>query len=164
MQCQGLCADSCYSLAQTSLERDHVREQTGVVLGLTQAPPLACPALSMLNRCGVYGSRPMICRLWGMTVGMRCQYGCEPEGGFLSGRQFYEFLARVAELDGDPEVAREMREPFEQDPEGAERRMLAWQRRRDLKYDDQVRRAGDTAVFVVRPGALSKKQPRGGRW
>jgi len=164
MRCQGLCSDSCFSLFQTRLERDHVREQTGVQLALVQAPPTPCAALTMLNQCGVYEARPMICRLWGMTMGLRCQYGCEPEGGFLTARQFYEFLARVAELAGDPDEARRMREPFEQDPEGAERRMLAWQRRRDLVYDDQVRRAGDSARFVVGQGRLTKKQPRGGRW
>jgi len=164
MRCQGLCSDSCYSLVQTRLEREHVRAQTGVRLDLVQAPPTPCRALTMLNQCGVYEARPMICRLWGMTAGMRCQYGCEPDGGFLTARQFYEFLARVAELAGDPDEARRLREPFEQDPEGAEQRMLAWQRHRDMEYNDRVRRAGDTAVFLVRPGLLSKKQPRGGRW
>src|SRR4051794_18327512 len=101
MMCQGLCSDSCFSLVQTPLERDYVRERTGVQLRLVQAPPTACPALGLLRTCLVYEARPMICRLWGMTPGMRCQYGCEPEGGFLTGRQAYEFLARAAELSGD---------------------------------------------------------------
>lgn len=62
MACQGLCADSCYSLVQTELERTFVRDRTGVELDLVQAPPTACPALTMLNQCGVYKARPMICR------------------------------------------------------------------------------------------------------
>lgn len=164
MQCQGLCADSCYSLAQTGLEQAYVRERTGVELGLVQTPPTACPALGLLNTCTVYESRPMICRLFGMTSGMRCQYGCVPEGGFLTARQFYEFLAQVADLDGDPELAAQMREPFEVDPERAERMMMAWQRGRDLAYEDRVRRAGDTALFMLSPGRFSKQRPRSGRW
>jgi len=163
MQCQGLCSDSCYSLGQTRLEQQLVRDRTGVELDLVQAPPTACAALTMLNRCGVYDVRPMICRLWGMTAGMRCQYGCEPEGGFLTGRQTYEFLARVAELDGDPEAAARFREPFERDPERAERMLLALQRGRDLDYERRVASAKNP-VFVVAPGRVSKSRPRRGRW
>jgi Fe-S-cluster containining protein len=115
MQCHGLCSDSCFSLQQTGLEQRYAREVGGVQLDLVQAPPTGCRALTVLNRCGVYEARPMICRLWGMTPGMRCQYGCEPEGGFLTARQAYEFLARVAELDGDPVQAQAFRAPFEAD-------------------------------------------------
>jgi Fe-S-cluster containining protein len=163
MHCQGLCADSCYSLVQTRLEQQYVLAQTGVRLGLVQTPPTACPALGVLNRCTVREARPMICRLWGMTAGMRCQYGCEPEGGVLSAQQTYEFLAQVAELDGDVQEAARLREPFRADPEAAERAMLAAQRQRDLDYEQRVRSAANP-VFVVRPGRLSKERPRGGRW
>lgn len=161
MQCQGLCADSCYSLVQTPLERDLVADVTGVQLALVQAPPTACPALGMLNTCTVYEVRPMICRLWGMSSGMRCQYGCEPEGGFLSGEQFYEFLARAAELAGDQETAERMREPFRIDPGRAEKTLLALQRGRDLAYDDRVRQAGDTALFMVGRGRFTRERPKG---
>jgi Fe-S-cluster containining protein len=164
MPCQGLCADSCYSLVQTSVERDLVRDTTGVELKLVQAPPTACPALGMLKTCMVYEVRPLICRLWGMTPGMRCQYGCVPEGGFLTGAQTYGFLARAAELAGDDATATQMREVFRRDPVLAERLMMRLQRERDLAYEDRVRRAGDTAVFLTGPGQFSKKRPRGGRW
>lgn len=160
MHCQGLCADSCYSLAQTPLEQRYVLAETGVRLGLVQTPPTACPALGMLNRCQVREVRPMICRLWGMTPGMRCQYGCEPEGGFLTGQQTYEFLAQVAELDGDVEGARRMREPFEVDPERAETMLVVLQRERDLDFEDRVRRARNP-VFLVGPGRFTRERPRG---
>lgn len=155
MRCEGLCSDSCYSLAQTPLEQELVRERTGVELDLVQVPPTACPALTMLNRCGVYEVRPMICRLWGMTPGLRCQYGCEPEGGFLSAQQTYEFLARAAELDGDVALARQMREPFEQDPGHAEQVMLALQRDRDLEYQRRAQQAVNPVYLVGRGGCRS---------
>ncbi len=163
MQCQGLCADSCFSLVQTRLERDFVAVRAGVQLGLVQAPPTACPALTMLRQCSVYETRPMICRLWGMTRAMKCQYGCEPEGGFLTGQQTYEFLAQVAELDGDPVMAARLREPFLADPGRAEKVLLGLQRERDLAYEDRVRRAGGAARYVTAEG-LSKRRPRGGHW
>lgn len=159
MQCLGLCSDSCYSLGQTRLERDYVRDRSGVELGLVQAPPTACPALDMLNRCSVYEVRPAICRLWGMARGMRCQYGCEPEGGFLTGQQAYELLAQVAELAGEPERAEEMRAPFREDPERAEAMLLRLQRERDLNYERKVR-AAKNPLFMVRPGVFSKDRPR----
>jgi Fe-S-cluster containining protein len=164
MQCQGLCADSCYSLVQTSVERDLVADVTGVRLALVQTPLTACPALGMLKTCTVYEVRPLICRLWGMTPGMRCQYGCVPEGGFLSAEQTYGFLARAAELAGDTATAEQMRAVFRDDPVLAERMMMRLQRERDLKYEDKVRRAGTTALFVTGPGQISKNRPRGGRW
>lgn len=164
MQCQGLCSDSCYSLVQTAVERDLVADVTGIELDLVQAPPSACPALGVLKTCLAYEVRPLICRLWGMTPGMRCQYGCVPEGGFLTAEQTYGFLARAAELAGDDATAEKMREVFRTNPELAEKMMLRLQRERDLAYEDRVRRAGPTAVFVTGPGQLSRKRPRGGRW
>lgn len=164
MNCAGLCSDSCYSLVQTKLERAYTEANTGVRLGLVQMPPTACTALTMLNQCGVYAFRSMICRLWGMTPGMRCQYGCQPEGGFLTGQQTYEFLARAAELSGDEAMAARLREPFTDDPGRAERLLMMLQRHRDLAYEDRVRRAGDSAIFLVRPGQLSKERPRSGKW
>lgn len=164
MACAGLCSDSCFSLVQTGLERDYTQARTGVRLDLVQVPPMACPALTMLNQCGVYTYRSMICRLWGMTPGMRCQYGCEPEGGFLTGRQTYEFLARAADLAGHDELAAQLRQPFQDDPERAENILMMLQRGRDLEYDDRVRKAGDRAVYLIGQGRLTKERPRGGRW
>jgi Fe-S-cluster containining protein len=164
MQCQGLCSDSCYSLAQTTVERDLVRDVTGIELNLVQVPPSACPALGMLKTCLAYEVRPLICRLWGMTPGMRCQYGCVPEGGFLTGEQTYTFLARAAELAGDDATARRMREAFEMNPALAEGILLRLQRERDLDYEARVQKAGARAVFLTGPGQLTKKRPRGGAW
>jgi Fe-S-cluster containining protein len=163
MRCEGLCSDSCYSLVQTEVERGLVRDRTGVELELVQVPPTACKALTMLHQCGVYEVRPLICRLWGMTPGMRCQYGCEPEGGFLSARETYEFLARAAEISGDSVMAARLREPFEVNPENAERVMLMLQRHRDLDYERRVATAKNP-VFMVAPGRFQKERPRRGRW
>lgn len=164
MQCQGLCSDSCYSLVQTPVERDLVADRTGIELKLVQVPPTACPALGMLKTCLAYEVRPLICRLWGMTPGMRCQYGCEPEGGFLTAEQTYGFLARAAEIAGDDATAEQMRAAFRKDPVLAEKVMLRLQRDRDLAYEARVQKAGGRAVFVTGPGQMSKQRPRGGRW
>ena len=42
-----------------------------------------CEALTEGRRCAVYEMRPMVCRLWGAVEGMKCPFGCVPEGGWL---------------------------------------------------------------------------------
>lgn len=45
--------------------------------------------------CSVYEDRPMLCRLWGLVEGMKCQWGCVPER-YLTDREGREFLRAVA--------------------------------------------------------------------
>lgn len=159
--CQGLCADSCCSMGQTRVEQVNIRAATGVMLPLAHAGA-RCAALTMLNRCGVYDVRPAVCRLWGTTRSMRCNFGCVPEGGFLSDAQAYELLARVAEIDGDPGQAEAFRAPF-RDPDTAAAYMRALtraQRERDLDFEERAARPG--AVFVLGAGRISSSRPGGG--
>lgn len=158
MNCQGLCADSCCSMGQTRVEQANIRAQTGVELPLAHAG-VRCGALTMLNRCGVYDVRPTVCRLWGATRSMRCNYGCEPEGGFLTDAQAYELLARVAEIDGDPEQAEAFRAPWRDPDTAAEymRGLMRMQRERDLEFEERAARPG--AVFVLGPGRITSTRP-----
>jgi Fe-S-cluster containining protein len=157
MQCQGLCADSCASVGMTVLEQRHIRETTGKVLPLAHAGKL-CQALTVLRQCSVYEARPMICRLWGMVPAMRCNYGCQPEGGWLTDRQAYEFLARVAELAGDHAQARAFREPFEVlgDAE-VERQLRGMQKQRDL---DAAVAARSATIRVANWGHIVPRKAR----
>ncbi len=140
----------------TVLEQRHIRESTGVVLPLAQAGKL-CPALTMLRRCGVYEARPMICRLWGMVPMMRCNYGCVPVGGWLTDRQAYEFLARVAELAGDHAQAERYRAPFRDLGEESVSRVLrSMQKESDLEYLQESARPG--AVHVSNWGRIVPKK------
>ena len=100
IDCQGLCSDSCFSMFSTPAEQRVIAEQTGRTLPLLHAPPEPCPELTMLKRCGVWESRPFVCRLWGVTEAMACPYGCRPEGGYLSEAEAAELLRRLSLLDG----------------------------------------------------------------
>lgn len=155
MTCQGLCADSCASFGMTVLEQRVIRNTTGRELPLTHAGSL-CPALTMLRQCSIYEVRPMVCRLWGMVPAMRCDYGCTPEGGFLTDAQAYEFLARAAELAGDHEAAEGYRAPFR----GylapiASRYLRKLQKERDLNHLRQVQAPG--TIRVAAPGRIIPK-------
>ena len=77
LECKGLCAESCGSIACSEAEL----EALGGKLG-TDAQGY-CSMLSE-GRCTVYERRPMICRLWGIDETMPCPFGCVPEGGHIS--------------------------------------------------------------------------------
>ena len=119
IDCRGLCSDSCFSMFATPAEQKFIAEQTGRTLPLLHAPPEPCPELTMLKRCGVWESRPFVCRLWGVTEAMACPYGCRPEDGFLSEAEAAGLMRRLAALDGGE--ARMRRAMFE----GADGRVQA---------------------------------------
>ncbi len=156
MQCQGLCADSCCSMALTVVEQRNIREQTGKTLPLAHAGSF-CPALTMLKQCSVYEVRPAICRLWGMVPAMRCNYGCRPVGGFLTDKDAYELLAKVCEIGGDHEQAAAYRAPFATPALEAQagRVLRSLQKDRDLVHLEKSRRPG--VVHVAAPGRIVKR-------
>lgn len=155
--CQGLCADSCCSFAMTVGEQRNIRAQTGVSLPLAHAGSF-CPALTMLKQCSVYEVRPLICRIWGAVNTMRCGYGCEPDGGYLTDHDAMRLLAEVAELSGDTQAAAGYRAVMALDPDQVGRWMRSGQRERDLAFQDKLKRPG--LVFLGAPGRIVKKDPR----
>ncbi len=164
IDCQGLCHDSCGRIAMTRVEHQRIRDETGIDIpdGLNDPRPAICPALTFLNRCGAYQRRPMICRLWGLSEGLRCNYGCQPSR-LLSHREAYEFLARAADIDGDHEQAAAFREPFTTAEGEAEfrRQFLADNRDRDIAYTRRTQRAvaRGTAIYALGRGRLSRTPP-----
>lgn len=155
--CQGLCADSCCSFAMTVMEQRNIRHQTGVQLPLAHAGS-PCPSLTMLRRCGVYEVRPLICRIWGAVAAMRCGYGCQPEGGFLTDAQAFGLLAEVHEIAGDFEGAEGYRRVALMPPEQVARYMRASQKQRDLEHLAVTGRPG--VVWMGAPGRIAKVNPR----
>jgi hypothetical protein len=94
IDCKGLCVDSCGSMGMAPIEQRRIAER-GVRLPLFAAFQDHCPAL-VDGRCSVYEVRPMICRLWGAVEGMKCPYGCTPDGGYLSDVEGHRLLGRVS--------------------------------------------------------------------
>ena len=155
--CQGLCADSCCSFAMTVGEQRNIRAQTGVQLPLAHAGSF-CPALTMLKRCGVYDVRPLICRIFGAVASMRCGYGCEPDGGFLSDHDAMRLLAQVAEISGDTQGAAGYRAVMALPADQLGRWMRSRQRDRDLAFQEKLQRPN--LVHMAGPGHIVKKDPR----
>lgn len=89
IDCKGHCWDACGPIDAGLRERVRLA-RAGVRLPTFEAAQRAsartvydyrCPALSDDNRCTVYEIRPMICRIWGATRMLRCQWGCKPRRG-----------------------------------------------------------------------------------
>lgn len=83
--CKGLCADACGPIKMGPLERLRTRRAGVRITPHQQAVrelresdgEWFCDALKH-GRCAVYQDRPMICRLWGVSEGLECPYGCRP--------------------------------------------------------------------------------------
>lgn len=111
IDCLGRCADSCHNIDMTGVERQRIADTAGVVIPrrTIHDEPVRCVALTMFNRCAVHAIRPLICRLWGLTRGMRCSYGCIPHGGYLPDEAVIDLIIRVHEAAGEHERAAQLR-------------------------------------------------------
>ena len=77
IECQKRCHGTCGPIVMSDLEWDRLASQHGARIC---GDDLVCPYLERASGlCGVYDSRPLICRLGGVTEALRCQFGCEPE-------------------------------------------------------------------------------------
>lgn len=83
-RCKGLCQESCGPIFASDIERrilaEHgitIPEYSLEALFTGLATHRACPAL-VDGACSVYEVRPTVCRLWGATDDMPCEFGCSP--------------------------------------------------------------------------------------
>lgn len=104
VNCQGACHDTCTAIAMTGIERRRIYRATGTQmenLSHRDVPDgYRCPLLRW-NRCSVYDLRPFICRLWGVTELLPCNFGCRPTPRWLTAAESFTLMARVWDLDGD---------------------------------------------------------------
>lgn len=93
--CKGLCHTTCGPVPTSKLEREEIfqitqrRVKTNPEL-MQEGPfrilrtkegtngELSCSYL-IKERCSVYEARPLVCRMYGVTQGLLCHYGCKPD-------------------------------------------------------------------------------------
>jgi Fe-S-cluster containining protein len=75
-ECKGLCHESCSKVPCTPIELEAAVRAGG------QAPQTSssCRFLTPEKRCAIYASRPLVCRLFGVSKDRRlaCPHGCAP--------------------------------------------------------------------------------------
>lgn len=85
--CQGLCTDYCGPVMGSRVELSNalvagvdlmMPARRMLALKSADVPIPSCPAL-VDGRCSIYDVRPLICRLWGVSEALRCEYGCTPD-------------------------------------------------------------------------------------
>ena len=110
--CKGLCYGACGPVPATGAERDEIhaltdrRVKTEPEL-FKDEPPRGIRILKSTedgtclylkkNRCSVYAARPIVCRLYGVADGLRCQHGCQPDRP-LSREEAATLIDRVKEV------------------------------------------------------------------
>lgn len=162
IECRGKCWDSCGPIRMANVERQRIIAAGGpnIPEGTYSSAGGLCVALTILNRCGVYERRPMICRLWGLVESMPCTFGCRPEGGLLSDTDGYELLAQVLEVDGRHAEAAAMREPWATPERAAASSRFLREREADrleaYEIRERLARANGGALYVQGRGRLSR--------
>jgi hypothetical protein len=95
LECRRLCHGSCGPVVMSGLEWGLLTETHGA---RACGGDLVCPYLERdSGLCGAYALRPLICRLWGATERLRCEFGCVPER-VLSDAEVAALVARVEAL------------------------------------------------------------------
>src|ERR1044072_6244417 len=86
--CKGYCHDSCGPIPVTDVELEAMARAAGREVTAMEGPgsrrflvrlhanDLDCQLLHK-GQCTIYESRPLICRLMGVTEGLPCVYGCK---------------------------------------------------------------------------------------
>lgn len=96
IDCCGKCVASCGPIVMAGIEATQLEGHTGQRLGVVD-DTMTCPLLKG-GRCTVYEVRPLICRLYGVVWGMRCEHGCEPSR-LLTDAAGSQFLADLEAID-----------------------------------------------------------------
>jgi hypothetical protein len=106
--CKGHCWMSCGPVEMSQRERQRIREAgvriTDGQVARAQIEEYWCEALGPDGRCAVYGLRPLICRAWGVAEGLRCPWGCRPEGGWMKDSEMRRLLLEAGEIGGEEAV------------------------------------------------------------
>jgi Fe-S-cluster containining protein len=116
--CRGLCHTYCGPVDGAAEERRRIAARGFTIdprSQLTMTPSSVqitmCPALTPFGSCAVYSDRPLICRLWGVTESMPCEYGCKPER-LLTNDEARDLIMRSIDVGGLP-LTGQPREPAE---------------------------------------------------
>lgn len=111
--CKGLCQRACGPVPALPVEKRILQSRVPpeqlklVVLPVGNGQGVqayyntetgSCPMLDRAGRCSIYADRPLVCRLWGATEDLPCQWGCAPDGGRMSKEQGAALFEQVKSL------------------------------------------------------------------
>lgn len=77
IECQRRCQKYCGIILMSKAESDRIAKRIGRAPQHTN--DLSCPMLSLMGNCTIYDIRPAICRIYGLTKSLQCEFGCTPD-------------------------------------------------------------------------------------
>ena len=97
VECQGKCWHECTTVPCSNAE---MLRAMGLRIEVPELQPGGfCPYLDMASkRCTVHAVRPMLCRLWGVTEGMKCPHGCKPSPRYLTVAEQRDYIEKAMEV------------------------------------------------------------------
>ncbi|MGH7717116.1 MAG: YkgJ family cysteine cluster protein [Vulcanimicrobiaceae bacterium] len=109
IHCRQKCQAFCGAVVQLGAYAEAERPEIALALRSAEVvrpagAALTCQALDLDGRCAIYVARPAICRFWGVTEGMECPHGCEPER-MLSQAEMNEILRALEAIAGPGPLA-----------------------------------------------------------
>lgn len=99
VKCKRLCQEGCGPIQMSPFEWDRIVKRLGHKPKIVDDGHLSCPMLAKDGGCGVYHIRPLVCRLWGVVLRMRCPWGCVPEK-WLTDSEAMRMLTAIQEVQG----------------------------------------------------------------
>lgn len=106
--CDGRCWRSCGPIDMSDRERQRIRRAGFRITPWQDAraweDTFYCEALTGDKQCAVYEMRPLVCRLWGTVEGMKCPFGCVPEGGWLPDTFAHDMIVESMRIGGHPRM------------------------------------------------------------
>jgi len=106
IECKGLCHPSCTVIPVAKIENRRARDRLGKspynslfdTLEEAKVNGLIPPCRALKNgKCSIYDIRPAICRLYGVSEGLPCMFGCKPKET-ISKKDAYSLIREIEEL------------------------------------------------------------------
>lgn len=98
VDCKGYCAEACGPISMTKDEWRRLREYSGIEPTVRESDG-HCVYLTKDGRCSVHSVRPTICRIFGLSKGLPCPWGCVPDR-WLTREEGFRFLERSRKITG----------------------------------------------------------------
>lgn len=91
-ECKGLCHQACGIVPFAPIENAAIKNQKPI-------KTTTCPYLDENNQCSEYENRPIMCRLYGVSENLTCQFGCKVQ---VSSQQASDIIKKYSLLFGGP--------------------------------------------------------------
>lgn len=103
IKCKRKCQEACGPIGMSLVEAANITRNSGRHELPTVTEAAVCSALTPEGRCGLYSTRPLLCRVYGLSKALRCPHGCRPKR-WIGHEEAKRLFGRMNELSESNEV------------------------------------------------------------